>query len=179
VIASAGTLVAMGTSLFLLRQGQQDRREVREEGRREQARKVTVWSDWNPDSPEGGFALPVVPAIYVANASDQAVYEVFVDYRHPVDGNPVRIDVGPVPPGQTRHRDVLVDGVDGAGWEPSLLLPRLYFRDAEGDAWMRDVMGRLRRDPGPGNDGFALAGGRLELGLPRPGRSPRSSQPQA
>ena len=168
LIPSVGTVIATAVSLYLLRQGQLDRRSIREEQRRSQARLVTIWADWNPDSPERDFDQPHVPAICVANASNEAVYEVFVDYRDQSDGAPVRIDFGAVPPGQTRSRDVATPAARDPRWEPSSLLPRLFFRDAEGRGWMRDIMGRLRPDPGPGNDGFFEEGGRLALGVPRP-----------
>lgn len=172
LITSVGTVIATIVALFLLRQGQKDRRALSEERRRDQAKQVTIWSDWNPDSPEADFDQPHVPAIHVANASDEAVYQVFVDYRDQSDGVPVRIDFGAVPPGQERSRDVPTPAANDPRWEPSSLMPRLYFRDADGRGWMRDVMGRLRPDPGPGNDGFFEEGGRLALGVPRPA-SPR------
>lgn len=168
LISPVGTVIATAVSLYLLRQGQLDRRSLREEQRRSQARLVTIWADWNPDSPECDFDQPHVPAISVANASNEAVYEVFVDYRDQNDGAPVRIDFGAVPPGQTRIRDVPTPAARDPRWEPSSLLPRLFFRDAEGFGWMRDIMGRLRQDPGPGNDGFFEEGGRVSLGVPRP-----------
>jgi hypothetical protein len=160
--------VAIVVSLFLLRQGQAYRRELRREQRGQQASRVTIWCEWNLDSPDADYDRPAIPAVFVSNASEQAVYEVFVDYLDPVEGVPVRIDVGPVPPGATRHRDVLASIPAEKRWEPSSLMPRLFFRDAEGQYWMRDSIGRLRRDPGPGNDGFAEDGGRFALGLPRP-----------
>jgi hypothetical protein len=52
LISSVGTVIATAVSLYLLRQGQLDRRSIREEQRRSQARLVTIWADWNPDSPE-------------------------------------------------------------------------------------------------------------------------------
>ena len=168
LIASVGTVIATAVSLYLLRQGQLDRRALRDEHRRSQARLITIWTDWNPDSPERDFDQSQVPAISVANASNEAVYEVFVDYRDQSDRAPIRIDFGAVPPGQTRSRDVATPPARDPRWEPSSLMPRLFFRDAEGHGWMRDVMGRLRPDPGPGNDGFLEAGGRLALGVPRP-----------
>lgn len=167
-ISTLGAVVATAVSLFLLRQGQADRRELRQEQRGQQASRVTTWCEWNLDSPDADYDQPAIPAVFVSNASEQAVYEAFVDYLDPVDGVPVRIDVGPVPPGATRHRDVLACIPNEQHWEPSSLMPRLYFRDAEGQRWMRDSIGRLRRDPGPGNDGFREEGGRFALGLPRP-----------
>lgn len=168
-ISSVGTVVAIATSLFLLCQGQRDRQVLHEARQREQAQKVTVWADWNRQSPSASLARPAIPAIYVANASDAAVYQVFVDYYDPASTR-TRIDVGPVPPGVVRHRDVECDSSADDGWEPSALLPRLFFSDADGKLWMRDLGGRLREDPGPGHDGFTEQGGRMALGLPRPGR---------
>lgn len=94
LISSVGTVIATAVSLYLLRQGQLDRRSLRDEHRLSQARMITIWADWNPDSPARDFDQPHVPAINVANASNEAVYEVFVDYRGQSDGNPVRIDFG-------------------------------------------------------------------------------------
>ena len=168
LISSIGTIVAIAVSLFLLRQGQDDRRAVREDRRREQASRVTCWCDWSAGHQDGDYGRPQVPVIYVRNASDQAVYQTFVDYIHPERGLE-RIDLGPVPPGETRTRDVTAEIPEEPRWEPSALVPRLYFSDASGNAWMRTVKGRLREDPGPGQDGFAQDGGRLNLGLPRPG----------
>lgn len=167
LIASLGTVIAIGTSLFLLRQGQQDRRELRDERRRKQAGLVTCWCDSNAESPDIDLDRPYVPAVFVRNASDQAIYQAFVDYHHPQDGLE-RIDIGPVPPGETRHRDVLADIPDNPRWEPSGLLPRLFFTDASGQAWLRGIKGRLQPDPGPHRDGFSDEGGVLNLGLPRP-----------
>jgi hypothetical protein len=56
------------------------------------------------------------PAISVANASDAAVHEVFVDLFDPADQQRTRMDVGQVPPGQTRHRDVLSPLPDDPAW---------------------------------------------------------------
>ena len=176
LISSVGTVIATAVSLYLLRQGQRDRRSLRDEQNRSQARQVTIWTDWNADSSERDFDQPHVPAISVANGSHEAVYEVFVDYRDQTDGTPVRIDFGAVPPGQIRSRDVPTPAARDPRWEPSSLLPRLFFRDAEGRGWMRDAMGRLRQDPGPGNDGFFEAGGRLALGILRPQPSPLEYQ---
>jgi hypothetical protein len=168
LISSVGTVVALAISLAALRQGRRDRRELRERALRKQATMVTVWSDWNETSPHATFEAPAIPALFVANTSEAAIYQVFVDYYDPHNGDRVRVDVGHVPPGATRHRDLLLTPPEDPGWDPSSLMPRLYFRDAEGRNWMRDLLGRLRHDPGPGNDGFALERGRLELGMPRP-----------
>ncbi|MBM6401604.1 hypothetical protein [Phycicoccus sonneratiae] len=167
--ATISTVIATALSLFLLRQGQLDRRALAEERQREQATRVTYWCDWNSQSPEADCDHPHVPAIYVRNASDQAVYEVFVDFWHP-DGVEERIDVGPVPPGETRHRDVVAPISADPRWEPSGMRPKVYFKDADGRAWVRDRRGRLRPDPGPFNDGFG-PDARYNLGLPRPRRS--------
>ena len=168
VIASVGTVVATFVTLFLLRQGQRDRRELAEERRRDQAKRITSWVGWNEHSTHASLAHPNVPAIYVANASDAAVHEVFVDFYDPQDQRRTRIDVGQVPPGQTRHRDVLSPLPDDPGWDPSALMPRLFFRDSDGQNWTRDLLGRLREDPGPGDDGFFEEHGKFDLGLPRP-----------
>jgi hypothetical protein len=51
----------------------------------------------------------------VANASNEAVYEVFIDYRDQSEGTPVRIDFGAVPPGQTRSREAAAPAVATRG----------------------------------------------------------------
>lgn len=131
---------------------------------------MTCWCDWNEESPAADYDRPYVPAIFVRNASQQAVYQVFVDYYDPETSDLVRIDVGPVPPDATRHRDVVSAVLEQARWEPSSMLPRLFFTDAQGKPWMRTTVGRLVPDPGPHRDGFSEGGGRLELGLPRPSK---------
>lgn len=168
VIASIGTVVSTVVALFLLRQGQRDRRELATERRRDQAARITTWVDWNEHSPHASLAQPHIPGIFVANASDAAVHEVFVDFYDPTDEQRTRIEIGQVPPGQTRHRDVLSQLPPDPDWAPSALMPRLFFRDSNGHTWMRDLRGRLRADPGPGDDGFSDEQGRLELGIPRP-----------
>lgn len=145
VISSVGTLTATGVALFLLWQGQRDRRELRQDRQREQAVKVTCWCEWNPDSPLATLGSPNVPAIYVRNTSDQAVYRAFVDYVRP-QGGVVRLDIGPVPPGETRHQDVDVELPNSPPWEPAALMPRLYFSDAAGLDWIRNAKGRLVAD---------------------------------
>lgn len=95
-ISTVGTLVATAIALFLLWQGQQDRRALREETRRNQASRVTCWCEWSPDTHEGESGHKGVPAIFVRNMSEQSVYGVFVDYYHPEHGLE-RIDIGPVP----------------------------------------------------------------------------------
>jgi hypothetical protein len=172
LIAALGTIATTLIALFLLRQGQVDRREVQEERKKEQARGVTCWCDWNPDSPEVTVERPHIASIFVRNTSEQAIYQAFVDYYHPQTGLE-RIDVGPVPPAETRHRDVVAEIPDDLRWEPSALLPTVYFTDANGYPWTRTMRGRLARDPGPHRDGFSEEGGRPNLGLPRPKSSGR------
>ena len=167
LVSAVGTVVTTLIALFLLRQGQRDRREIRDQKQSDQASRVTCWCDWNLESPDVSFDSPHVAAIFVRNTSDQAVYQVFVDYYHPQTGLE-RIDIGPVPPGETRHRDIAAEIPDDPRWEPSTLLPSLFFSDASGYPWKRTVKGRLVRDPGPHNDGFSEEGGRPNLGLPRP-----------
>lgn len=169
MISAIGTTVATFVALFLLRQGQQDRRAMREDKRMNQASRVTCWCEWNPESPDIDYDRPHVPAIFVRNTSEEAVYQVFVDYHHPERGLE-RIDVGPVPPGETRHRDVVAVIPDDPRWEPSSLLPALFFSDASGYPWKRTVKGRLVPDPGAHHDGFTQEGGQLNLGQPRPMR---------
>lgn len=150
-ITTATTLIAVVVSLFLLRQGQADRRELRRDAEREQASKVTSWADWH--EPEfATFARPQVPAIFVRNSSEAAVYDAFVDYRDPASGSPVRQPMGPVPPGERRLLEIDYDGEVADNWEPAALFARLYFQDSAGRRWMRDGLGRLRADPGQADD---------------------------
>ena len=117
----------------------------------------------NQTSPRSSSRMPLM----------QAVHEVFIDFYGPSDQQRTRIEVGQVPPGQTRHRDVLSPLPDDPSWDPAALMPRVFFRDSDGHIWMRDLLGRLRVDPGPGNDGFSGENGRLDLGVPRPETEPR------
>lgn len=151
-ISAVGTLVAIGTSLFLLAQGQRDRRQAAHDRARGQAVRVACWTEWNVDWGAGTFAQPACPSILVSNASDAAVYEVFVDFISPVDGQGIRADIGAVGPGATARWD-FEETFDTAGWVPDALVPKLFFRDASGRAWKRTARGILMRDPGPSDDG--------------------------
>jgi hypothetical protein len=74
--------------------------------------------------------------------------------RAPIDGTLTRVSIGPVPPGDTRVRVIdYVGSLDGSR-EPAALFARVNFRDSAGQRWLRDGLGRLRRDPGAGADGF-------------------------
>jgi hypothetical protein len=151
-INALGTLVAIGTSLFLLRQGQRDRREAANQRKREQASRVTCWAEWNSDWSGGTFAQPRCPSVRVSNASDAAVYEVFVDFIRPADGQTCRADIGAVAPGGSARWD-FEESFQLQGWVPDALMPRLYFRDANGVPWKRTARGILVPDPGPYADG--------------------------
>ncbi|MEO7126775.1 MAG: hypothetical protein ABI382_13210 [Nakamurella sp.] len=146
-INTGGTLVAIATSLFLLRQGQKDRRQVREDRRREQATRLTAWPDW-VTSPVHGDADRLEAAIFVYNASDQVALDVFVDYRDPARGGDSRISFGAVPP-RTTSRLSIIPGALAEGWEPAAAFPRLYFQDIAGARWYRTSKGVLRTDPWP------------------------------
>lgn len=160
LISSTTAVVATGVSLFLLRQGQADRRALRQDKGREQARQITAWSDWHSDE-YATFAKSRLPAVFVSNSSDAAVYDVFVDFRAPVTGDLFRAAIGPVPPGESRMRVIDYDGRLVDGWEPAALHARVNFRDSDGKRWLRDPLGRLRHDPGSGYDGFFEDGGVL------------------
>lgn len=161
LITSVTAVVATAVSLFLLRQGQVDRRELRHHQDRDQAVKVTAWADWHHDSDYATLAKPQLPAIFVRNSSDAAMYDVFVDYRTPIGGLPVREAIGPVPPGETRLKVIDYEGRLIEGWEPVALFPRVYFRDSAGKRWLRNTMGRLNYDSGPGDDDIFENGGVL------------------
>src|SRR5690606_29554281 len=115
-------------SLFLLHQGQVDRRTRREERERDQAAAVTAWANWHVPE-HATFAKPRLPAVFVSNSSGAVAYDVFLDYRTPVGGLPVRESIGPVPPGETRLRAIDYEGRLDGQWEPAALFPRVYFRD--------------------------------------------------
>lgn len=150
-ISAVGTLVAIGTSLFLLAQGQRDRREAASDRMREQASRVTCWAEWKLDWEGATFAQPTCPSIQVKNASDAAVYEVFVDFVSPADGAAIRADIGAVGPGATAEW-IYEEPFSADGWVPDALLPKLYFRDASGQAWKRTARGVLIVDPAAGSD---------------------------
>jgi hypothetical protein len=151
-IGAAGTLVAIGTSLFLLRQGQGDRRDAANEKKREQASRVTCWGDWATDWDGATFAQPACPSVRIRNASDAAVYEVFVDFVSPADGMTIRADIGAVGPDGTAEWNY-EEPFNTEDWVPDALLPVLYFRDASGHAWKRTARGVLVADPGAVADG--------------------------
>lgn len=158
-ISSATAVVATVVSLYLLHQGQVDRRKLAEVAERGQARQVSAWTDWHDLGDLGTVAKPKLPAVFIRNSSDAAVYDVFIDYRAPTDGAIFRVGLGPVPPGETRVREIDYDGRLEADWEPGALFARVNFRDSTGRRWLRDALGRLSADPGPGRDGFFEGGG--------------------
>ncbi|HET7690505.1 MAG TPA: hypothetical protein VFK41_09010 [Nocardioidaceae bacterium] len=159
LISSVTAVVATAVSLFLLRQGQVDRRKLREDEARSQARRITSWADWQDPSDFATFAKPRLPAVFVRNSSDAAVFDVFVDYLAPVDGALFRVAIGPVPPGETRVHSVDYEGPLMRGWEPATLFARVNFRDAAGHRWVRDALGQLREDSGAAHDDFFERGG--------------------
>lgn len=160
-ISSATALVATVVTLFLLHQGQVDRRRLAEEAERGQARQVSAWADWHDLGDHGTFAKPRLPAVFIRNSSDAAVYDVFIDYRAPIDGSLYRVGLGPVPPGETRVREIEYGGRLEPDWEPAALFARVNFQDSSGRRWLRDALGRLRVDPGPGRDDFFEQGGAI------------------
>ncbi|MGQ2910682.1 hypothetical protein [Aeromicrobium sp.] len=159
-VSSAAAIIATGLSLFLLRQGQSDRRALRREQRRDQATRISSWADWYSDD-QMTFAQPRMPGIYVANASGAAIYDVFVDFRDPISGDHLRAPVGPVPPNDQKRVDVEVEGPFPSGWAPEQLFAQVNFLDAGGVRWTRGFQGRLLEDPGPGEDDFFERGGTL------------------
>ncbi|MBD8871154.1 hypothetical protein [Nocardioides donggukensis] len=161
LISSATAVVATMVALFLLRQGQVDRRKLAEDAEREHARQISAWADWHGLGDFGTFAKPRLPAVFVRNSSDAAVYDVFVDFRAPIDGALFRVGLGPVPPGETRVQEIDYDGQLEAGWEPAALFARVNFRDSSGRRWLRDAFGRLRADLGHGQDDFFEQGGKI------------------
>lgn len=151
-ISAGSALVAVVVSLLLLRQGQEDRRELRRERERRQAAQVSFWADWtDPLCPT--LASPAqVPAIWVANSSDAVVYDVFIDYRSPGRDRIVRHPIGPVPPGETHVIEVECKGELHELWEPGAVLPQLFFQDSAGKRWVRGTHKGLREDHNWGNE---------------------------
>lgn len=160
LVSTLTAVVATVVSLFLLRQGQADRRELRRDQERAQARQVSSWADWHSDECMT-FAKPRLPAVFVANSSDSAVYDVFFDFRTPDTGALRRASLGPVAPGEQKFREIDYDGPLSLGWEPAALHARVYFRDSAGVRWLRDSQGRLRADHGAEADEFYELGGQL------------------
>lgn len=160
---AASAVIAVGVSLYLLHLQLRDRREARHDRERENAIRVSCWADWSPDEVpllSGGVLRD--PVVRVSNQTDEPVFGAFVDYRDQLDGHPVRVGVGTVPPGSVRSIPISVTAADlPPHWEPAYLLPALYFRDTRNRWWHRNTVGHLTPDPGPGNDGFFEAGGTL------------------
>ena len=159
-VTTISAVIAVMISLFLLRQGQIDRRRVREHEERDQAQRVSSWCAWRSDD-SSTFERPRLPTIFVCNASGAAVYDVFVDYSAPDSGQRFRRALGAVAPGETRYLEVEYDAEVDRSWEPAAMHPRTYFRDSAGTYWLRDSLGRLRRDPGAAADEFFDNGGVL------------------
>ncbi len=160
LISTLTAVIATVVSLFLLRQGQADRRELRVAQEREQARRISSWADWYTDE-HMTFAKPRLPAVFVANSSDSAVYDVFFDFRTPDTGALRRASFGPLAPGERKVREIDYDGPLSIGWEPAAMFARVYFRDSAGARWVRDSQGRLHQDPGSQADEFFTNGGQL------------------
>lgn len=121
---------------------------------------MSSWADWYSDQ-DMTFAKPRLPAVFVANASESAVYDVFFDFRTPDTGALRRASHGPLAPGQQKLREIDYDGPLSLGWEPAALHARVYFRDSAGVRWLRDSQGRLLEDPGAEADEFFELGGQL------------------
>ncbi|WP_370186966.1 hypothetical protein [Aeromicrobium sp.] len=160
LISALSALVATALSIFLLFQGQRDRRRLRSERRYEQARLISAWTDWHSDA-EMTFAQPRLPAVFISNSSDAAVYDVFVDYRDPVRAELFRVSLESVPPSASKRFVVEFDGPLAKGWTPDHLWAEVNFLDARGKRWIRGFRGRLREDPGAELDDFVRRGGRL------------------
>jgi hypothetical protein len=158
---AASAVIAVCLSLFLLRIQLRDRREACHEREREKALQVSCWADWSPQEiPLLSGAVLRDPMLCVANQTNEPVFGAFVDYRDQLNGRPVRVDVGTVPPGSVRSIPISVHATDlPPSWQPEYLLPALYFRDTRNRWWHRNTVGYLMPDPGPGNDGFFDASG--------------------
>jgi hypothetical protein len=117
---AASAVIAVGISLFLLRLQLRDGREARHDRERENALRVSCWADWSPDelSLLSGAVLRD-PVLCVANQTNEPVFGAFVDYRDQLNGRPVRVDVGTVPPGSVRSIPISVRATDlPPNWQP-------------------------------------------------------------
>ncbi len=160
-VTASSAVVAVLISLYVLRVQLGEQRESREGREREDAIRVSCWADW---SSEGVHLLSGAvlrePVVHVSNRTSEPVFGAFFDYRDQLDGHPVRVDVGTVPPEATRTVAVRIPSAAmGEQWEPAQLLPTLYFRDTSNRWWHRNTIGRLERDRGPASDDFFASGG--------------------
>jgi hypothetical protein len=160
-VTAASAVIAVAISLYILRLQLREQGESRNALEQQDALRVTCWPDWSPDE------IPLLsgqvlrdPVVSVSNRTNEPVFGVFFDYRDQSDGHPVRVEVGTVPPGAVRTVPILLSGAQPTpGWQPSRLLPTLFFRDARNRWWHRNTIGRLEPDPGPSNDDFFASGG--------------------
>lgn len=161
IATSASAVVAVLVSLYVLRLQLQDKQELKRDRDREHASRVSCWADWSSDGmPVLSGAVLRRPVLTVANRTDEPVFGAFVDYRDQVDGHPIRVDVGTVPPGSLKFTELDLSSAElPADWQPEFLMPALYFRDTRNRWWHRNTVGYLKLDPGAGNDGFWAAGG--------------------
>ena len=149
-MTSSINVVAIAVTLFLLRQGQRDRRELRRTSGREQASKVSWWTTWA--DPVARDAEHLCAVIHIANSSDQAIHDVFADIYEPCDGSERRRAFGDLGPHGTSTFEILVPrSLVVSNWGPAALMPRVFFRDADAQRWIRDSVGRLRPDNEDGN----------------------------
>ena len=135
VFASLGTVGAFATGMILFRREHRREESLAEEGRRDQAVKVSAWIEamrTSSGAPELHF--------HVHNASQMPIYEVSV--RNPVaDGEPDEAEfIGLVPPGQTIRR------LAPREWLATYHSPEpveIEFLDSRGRRWTRDEQGTL------------------------------------
>jgi hypothetical protein len=137
-LSGLGTVAALSASLYLLHQGQTDRRRTDVERERRQARLVSYWVGIKTfDSDDYSLADPPDgPCLYIRNVSDQPIYDVVVQ-PEPFDPDNAQAPIGMwamVPPGEIRE----------AFWPfwpdmPHDVRPTLNFVDANGVAWHRDA----------------------------------------
>lgn len=137
-----GTVLAVIAVAALMRE-----RRLRWSGRRdrgrEQANLVTAWTTWG-DEPDG---QPRTARVRVANMSNQAVYNMFVDIVNPVTSREDRLDIGDLGPGEKTELVIEApSGPDAAYWVPGALMPRLNLRDTNYQRWERNSVGRLVPD---------------------------------
>jgi hypothetical protein len=162
-VTAASAVIAVAISLYVLRLQLREQRDSRQALEREDALRVTCWAEWSPEEVAllSGAVLRA-PVVCVSNRTNEPVFGVFFDYRDQLDGHPVRVDVGTVPPGAVSTIPILLPGSQlTADWQPSLLLPTLFFRDSRNRWWHRNTIGRLVPDPGPSSDEFFASGGTL------------------
>jgi hypothetical protein len=150
-VEAVSTFVTAVVALYLLGQGQRDRRHIRDDQRSAQARDVLVRIDeiWEPVG--GDTARQFKRAkVVVSNHSDRPIALEGLDYiRHHQPKHP---DLGPIQITALDIENRLVMGGDSARWERYQEggFAVVEFRDHDGQRWQRrSDLQDLRKWPSP------------------------------